>query len=159
MFGAGRREGLGESAGHLQAAFMETLKVKTTEARAQWASLWAKWVAFGLSVWGGGGELQKMRLENFAGNRFNRKWGDPPQVFSRSKASSETFFRKRVFGTLWGCFWEEINDSLWDQLGQFFVVMTQASENYGSGSRNGNLRASSVDTSKSESIRLSHHGE
>jgi len=158
MFGAGRSEGLGEDTGHLHVAFMETLKVKTSEAKSQWASLWAKWVVFGYSMWGDGGELQKTRLESFVGNRFNRKWGDPPQVFSWRKASSESFFRKRALGTLWGCFWEEINDSLCDQLGQFFVVMTQASKNYGGGSRNGNLKASSVDISKSESTRLSHHG-
>ena len=33
MFGAGRSDGLGEDTGHLHVAFMETLKVKTTEAR------------------------------------------------------------------------------------------------------------------------------
>lgn len=34
MFGAGRSEGLGEDTGHLHVAFMETLRVKTTEAKA-----------------------------------------------------------------------------------------------------------------------------
>ena len=35
MSGAGRSEGQGEDTGHLHVAFMETLRAKTTEAKAQ----------------------------------------------------------------------------------------------------------------------------